>query len=117
MRSISGPDISAFQQSYSAANGTPSLDTAAESDEAIDRAPAAAPHLEPYRPDMLPGATGHDLSPQDRLAAMRRERSVEPALPSRLSEASTRPNPLLRREGSLRESLLRKPLGTFNDRD
>jgi DNA helicase HerA-like ATPase len=117
MRSISSPDISAFQQSYAAGSGTPSLDTAAESDDALDRAPAAAPHLEPYRPDMLPGVTGHDLSPQDRLAAMRRERSVEPALPSRLSEASTRSNPLLRREGSLRESLLRKPLGTFNDRD
>ena len=117
MRSISGPDISAFQQSYSAANGTPPLDTATGLGDALDRAPAAAPQLEPYRPDMLPGVTGHDLSPQDRLAAMRRERSAEPALPSRLSEASPRPNPLLRRESSLRESLLRKPLGTFNDRD
>ncbi|RWX78440.1 DUF87 domain-containing protein [Neorhizobium lilium] len=146
MRSVTGPpDISSFQQSY--ASTTQPTDAAAPAnDMANDYPPATAaeverwrlelqspdmpasasisrqtavPPLEPYRPDMLPGAFGRDRSslPPDRFADIRRERSFDSPMPARSPEVSTRQNPLLRREGSLRESLLKKPLSSLHEKD
>lgn len=94
--------------------------------------PPLAPSLntqpEPYRPDMLPrGPSPEPMSPPrpdrfgDRFSDLRRERPAEPPQPAyqRASqpEAAPRPNPLLRREGSLRESLLKKPLSSLYDKE
>jgi hypothetical protein len=88
-------------------------------------APPLAPQPEPYRPDMLPRGPISEPPPTprpDRFADLRRERSAEnppptfqrPATPP---DNAPRPNPLLRREGSLRESLLKKPLSSLYDKD
>ncbi len=153
MRAVSGPDISAFQQSYGAAN--PSfIDAAPEAEEVDDdfppasdvelerwsrelrttghvslnpsvTAPPLAPQPEPYRPDMLPRGPISEPPPAprpDRFADLRRERSAENPPPTFQRPApppdnAPRPNPLLRREGSLRESLLKKPLSSLYDKD
>jgi len=157
MRAVSGPDISAFQQSYSAA--TPFTEGASGvEDETDDDFPPAGdaelerwnreirstghvtinpvqpiasnPQPEPYRPDMLPraGAPEQPAAPRpDRFAELRRERpaepppSYQPAPPTFQRppppEGAPRPGPLLRREGSLRESLLKKPLSSLYDKD
>jgi len=145
MRSATGPDISSFQQSFSAANPAPPLDASAVSTDVIsdfppaapsevdrwrremqspDPAPVAArppvpkPPLEPYRPDMLPGGFTRESAPQpDRFADLRRERTIEPAAAARPADATARPSPLLRREGSLRDTLLKRPLSSLTDRD
>jgi uncharacterized protein len=56
----------------------------------------------------------------DRFADLRRERGGEPSQPifqRPPASENPRPNPLLRREGSLRESLLKKPLSSLYDKD
>ncbi len=145
MRSATGPDISSFQQSFSAANPAPPLDASAVSTDVISDFPPAAPSevdrwrremqspeqapvaarppmpkppLEPYRPDMLPGGFARESAPQpDRFADLRRERTTEPAAAARPADATARPSPLLRREGSLRDTLLKRPLSSLTDRD
>jgi len=151
MRAASGPDISAFQQSYAAAHlafaDALPADNADVDDEfppasdaelerwnqeiranghvVINRPPAIAdPQPEPYHPDMLPRPPVSEppapLRP-DRFADLRRERSTDVSQPvfqrPPAQEGAPRPNPLLRREGSLRESLLKKPLGSLYDKD
>jgi hypothetical protein len=148
MRSVTGPDISSFQQSYSASDVTPALDGTDAADDMADSfppatpaevdrwrrdmrtadapaggetaRPAAPPALEPYRPEMLPGAAVRERTPppRDRFADIRRERSEDgsPNAPASAGFAA-RPNPFLRREGSLRESLLKKPLGSLYEKD
>ena len=166
MRAVSGPDISAFQQSYGTANPA-FVENSPEAEEMDDDFPpandaemerwsqelrttghvslssAATPPLaqtqpsyaqpaparpiqpEPYRPDMLPRTSAPEpaAAPRpDRFADLRRERSTDnppptfqrPAPPA---DNAPRPNPLLRREGSLRESLLKKPLSSLYDKD
>lgn len=116
MRSISGPDITPFQNSYP--GGQDSLyEDDAYGQPARDTPPAsatAAPH-EPYRPDMLPGAGSAYQSPvQDRFEAIRRELTGEPPF-----QQPARPAPAFgeqqepRREGSLREQILKKPLSSL----
>ncbi|TDK36807.1 DUF87 domain-containing protein [Rhizobium deserti] len=145
MRSVNGPDISGFQQSYGAAMTTPSLDPSEPACNVPDEFPpagaaeierwngetrAAAPSLakpayqaapqsqpEPYHPDMLPGARPADPPQPDRFAEFRRDRPGSPAPSLATSELAARPNPFLRREGSLRESLLKKPLSSIYDKD
>jgi DNA helicase HerA-like ATPase len=148
MRAVSSPDISAFQQGFTAATLAPKdpvvavddMDDCAEgSDAELERwerelratghvaaKPAAAARpaqAEPYRPDMLPRAAAAEPNPaprSDRFAELRRERMAEPQpifeRPAQ-PELMPRPNPLLRREGSLRESLLKKPLSSLYDKD
>lgn len=151
MRAVSGPDISAFQQSYAAANpafteGQPA-DNAEMNDEfrpasdeelerwhreiranghvVINRPPAIDdPQPEPYHPDMLPRPPASEPpAPHrpDRFADLRRERSAETQQPvfqrPPQQDGAPRPNPLLRREGSLRENLLKKPLSSLYDKD
>lgn len=92
----------------------------------INRPPAIGdPQPEPYHPDMLPRPPVSEppapLRP-DRFADLRRERSTDGSQPvfqrpPAQQEGAPRPNPLLRREGSLRESLLKKPLSSLYDKD
>lgn len=149
LRSVTGPDIAAFQQSYAAANpafadkaSAPDEDVDADfppADEAemerwaqeiranghvvVNRTPPLDdPQPEPYRPDMLPRSSLSEppMPRPDRFADLRRERGGEPPQPifqRPLALENPRPNPLLRREGSLRESLLKKPLSSLYDKD
>lgn len=135
MRAISGPDISGFQNSYlSAQSQNAALPTGYEDapyedeEDYIDTLQAAAaarpvsepPPPEPYRPDMLPGAAGaYEPSVQDRFESIRRE-LAEPQRPATDPyRQPTRPAPAFgeqqepRREGSIREQLLKKPLSSL----
>jgi DNA helicase HerA-like ATPase len=136
MRAVSGPDISSFQNSYAGTQGSSDIaprsgyeDAPYEDEEAYietmtpaapaERAPQTRPH-EPYRPDMLPGAAGaYDQSPQERFDSIRRELNAEPP---RFAPDPQRPQPARpafgeppepRREGSIREQLLKKPLSSL----
>ena len=137
MRSISGPDISGFQNSYLSAQGaalpTGYEDAPYEDEEdyidtlqnaaAAPQATAPAQH-EPYRPDMLPGASGvyeqsaQGQSPQARFDAVRRELTGEQQRPA-ADPYRQPPRPAFgdpqepRREGSIREQLLKKPLSSL----
>lgn len=80
--------------------------------------------LEPYRPDMLPGSRGDLNAPLPESRIVRREPPVEtsPAYPAANrsygnEDVQAVRNTLLRREGSLRESLLKKPLSSLYDKD
>lgn len=136
MRSIGGgPDIGAFQQSYLAAESAGSMPAASfmpgtqgdfgpASDAELDRwkqeiGPASVTEAkanssaEPYRPDMLPRPTRVEPTPPlDSRAAWRDRPAPPPA-----SEPAARPNPFLKREGSFRDSLLKKPLSSLYDKD
>jgi len=132
MRAISGPDISGFQSSYLSAQGQNGLPTGYEDapyedeEDYIDtlQAAAAAPQPavhEPYRPDMLPGAAGaYQPSTQERFDAIRRE-LAEPQRPAADPYRQTaRQAPAFggteeppRRDGSIREQLLKKPLSSL----
>jgi hypothetical protein len=176
MRSVTAPEISSFQQSYSAnppapetglpippnnrqalaaaddaelndwrreiGNGMPPLDAPAP------RYPET-PALAPYRSDMLPTPraterpaprfpererpierpverqterlTDRQPGASDRFADLRRQVSSETPRPVQPSP-EPRPNPYLRREpapreGSLRETILKKPLSSLYDKD
>lgn len=125
MRAVSGPDITALQQSYSAANEVAAdirsdpRDLPIEPTASHDQIAADAPLNEPYRPDMLPrtAAPDADLPPQtsidNRLAELRREFPGTRTIPAR------EPPPSLRREAglSLRDSILKKPLSSLYDKD
>ena len=138
MRAITGPDISGFQSSYltGAGQGT-SLPTGYEDAPYEDEEdyvetlrareaarPSAQPsQQEPYRPDMLPGAqSAYDPTPQERFDAIRRELISEPQRPvtePHRQPPVARPAPAFgeqqepRREGSIREQLLKKPLSSL----
>ncbi len=135
MRAVSGPDISSFQNSYLSAQGrndplpTGYEDAPYEDEEdyiealqsaaPAPRAPSAPPVHEPYRPDMLPGAAGaYEPSPRERFEAVRRELASEPPRPAADPYRQT-PRPAFgeqqepRREGSIREQLLKKPLSSL----
>ncbi|MDF1635225.1 DUF87 domain-containing protein [Mycoplana sp. MJR14] len=140
MRSVSGPDISAFQNSFLGAETEfaqrPAPDYAAPhagindggfGNEPVpsarelprDPLPPAPAEIEPYRPEMLPRAPEgpNPLSAHDRFEALRRElneqagdratqtRSQRPAFGEGGGEA--------RRDGSIREQLLKKPLSSL----
>jgi len=137
MRSTSSPDISTFQQSYLAAEAAGVMPAASfipathgdyppASDAELDRwkreiGPAgkaeAKPNTaaEPYRPDMLPRSTRVEPSPPLDNRVFLRDRPA-PA-PAAGSEPAARPNPFLKREGSFRDSLLKKPLSSLYDKD
>ena len=121
MRAVSGPDISGFQNSYLAAQaGSPQPsgyeDAPYEDEEDYVDTIRDAPQPEPYRPDMLPGA-GSAYQPQDRFEAVRRE-LTEPQRPA--ADPYRQPaRPAFgeqqepRRDGSIREQLLKKPLSSL----
>lgn len=130
MRSIAGasPDISSFQSSYLSAQGSDGpLPTGYEDapyedeEDYIDTLQAAAQPAkhEPYRPEMLPGAGSmYQPSATERFDMVRRELAAEQ---QRSEAASYRPTtrPAFgeqqepRREGSIRDQLLKKPLSSL----
>ncbi|PST19174.1 ATPase [Rhizobium sp. JAB6] len=126
MRSISGPDISPPQQSYSALPVTDIKDDVGDvpvQQPILHQAESTPQPIEPYRPDMLPRTAAPQPGPasqtsiDSKLAELRRElrgdeggaRSVPPREPS----------PSLRRESglSLRDSILKKPLNGLYSKD
>jgi uncharacterized protein len=136
MRSVSAPDISAFQQSYLASETPPGERAAAALPPASDReleewrremkadAPPAKtvqpetpdPGLAPYRPDMLPGQTPPRQEAFAETRTIWRDRPASPpTTPTR--DVPPRPSPFLKREGSFRESLLKKPLSDLYNKD
>ncbi|MBB4569092.1 ATP-binding protein [Rhizobium leucaenae] len=134
MRSISGPDISAFQQSYRvSSDAVKDIDEDINDEDVGQPAPKPepqsvrieAPPIEPYRPDMLPrttAASAFGAAPQtsidSRLAELRREfRGGDNA--SGQSASANELSPSVRREGglSLRDSILKKPLSSLYNKD
>lgn len=141
MRSVSGPDISSFQSSVLAAENEVSPMRGNFADPApsrLDRLdgyqetqhfeqpvspngepPMSEPDIQPYRPDMLPGvpAGPSPLSAHDRFDALRRE--LNAGYDAGPSQASRPARPAFgeagenRREGSIREQLLKKPLSSL----
>ncbi|MEK1892933.1 MAG: DUF87 domain-containing protein [Rhizobium sp.] len=148
MRAVSGPDISAFQQSYSSAipsgpyededdygddfdepavsSSYPSVPIAAP----LPASPPLAP-FEPYRRDMLPGAGSQrePLAAAPRATVATPETSIDSRLEALRREirGETSPGPgdkptvagSIRREPgmSLRDSILKKPLSSLNNKD
>ncbi|MDR6756580.1 DNA helicase HerA-like ATPase [Mycoplana sp. BE70] len=131
MRSASGPDISAFQESYRAAEGAPGR-RQLETDYAPSAPHAEAGHampdddtveIQPYSPDMLPRSPAgpSSVSAHDRFEALRRELNAENRAENRPTEpAGPSPRPPfgnsdtdIRREGSIRDQLLKKPLSSL----
>ncbi|TCR83550.1 ATP-binding protein [Rhizobium sp. BK376] len=139
MRSIAGPDISAFQQNYASAvnvvrDEEPDTDFTAQDfvpEPVRTSAPPlprpSAPAVEPYRPEMLPrgsDATTGFAAPQtsidSRLAELRREIRNDEVAPDRFRPAAARDGePPPRREPglSLRDSILKKPLSSLYNKD
>lgn len=142
MRAItSGPDISTFQQSYTAAmtgGFEPDDDFA---DEEADQsyanmaAPISSPPLEPYRSNLLPQGRSEQPAPPPQNRAMQPEPSPvvpQTSIDARL-EALRRemrrddqpkptfgeqtPAPHRERGMSLRESILKKPLSSLYNKD
>jgi hypothetical protein len=143
MRSINGPDITAFKQDFEhrtyderedcgedAVPVEPNVQTATELDRwASDvnqghhrRAPSPGPaRPEPYRPDMLPRPR---ISEAPRPSLYERPSGLSPEESQDRSSSGYRPlggeslrSTPLRREGSLRESLLKKPLSSLYDKE
>jgi hypothetical protein len=143
MRAISGPDISAFQQSYSAmataAAEKDEMEAAFEDEDDIDtsdgreapppRAWAGNPvSAEPYKPGVLARPSLTDPAPatpppqtsiDSRLAELRREFRREEQAESAVHRPATDGATPPRREPglSLRDSILRKPLSSLYNKD
>lgn len=144
MRSVAGPDISNFQRSVSSQgfslsqadsyindaddDGASDVELARWNSEMhTDDVPPLAPHqpgqqqsvegLEPYRPDMLPRAP-RDAEParQPRFTEFRRDATPEYGTSNR-NETSRPAFGRPEGTGSLRESLLKKPLSSLYDKD
>ncbi|MFN3364318.1 MAG: ATPase, partial [Allorhizobium sp.] len=145
MRAINGPDITNFKQSFerndagnpedypeagnpqaSARAGETDLDRwASDVNSAHERLPSSreVTRREPYHPDMLPRTQADTPA---RPAAFDRPPTGAPELPqaaypasyrSPVGEPGVRPSFPLRREGSLRDSLLKRPLSSLYDKD
>lgn len=127
MRAMNVPDITSFQQSYLAAE---SVETDVREDNAwndgAEAAPSSAegikePGLEAYRPDMLPHVP-EAVSPQlerfnhirEQILSGQAERdAARLPRPQQPARSFATPAPEAYREGSLRESLLKRPLGSI----
>ncbi len=128
MRAINGPDISSFQQSYMAAStgseerlwdSELGAGSASETEQGFADSALA---VEPYRPDMLPRST---ISPNPELERFNQIRqqllnekpAAEQPAPRFGAAVPTGPGTPAAgdrpREGSLRESLLKRPLGSI----
>ena len=132
MRAVSGaagPDISSFQNSYSAAQGDMLFDDEEPPEGMPYPQPIAAPPLspsDPYRSEALPRSYAPtdqqpaQPSPIDsRLEALRREmRREEAAQPRSFGQDPAPAVPQRREPGvSLRESILKKPLSSLYNKD
>ncbi len=122
MRAINGPDISSFQQSYLAAQSVSEAQRwetelgAAAEEEPEQGFSEPQPEIEPYRPDMLPRAAAPVNPELERFNQIRQQLLNEPPA---TDQAQRRPPPAdpasgeRPRQGSLRESLLKRPLGSI----
>ncbi|MDW9961061.1 DUF87 domain-containing protein [Sinorhizobium meliloti] len=127
MRAVNGPDISSFQQSYLASQTkqAPVLeddnwsgkDTGTEVADSLSR---RYPAFEPYSPDMLPRSSEPGNPEIERFSRIREQVLSGEAeriwgrpakAPDQSDAGFGKPAP--RQEGSLRESLLRRPLGSL----
>ncbi|MBB4228988.1 ATP-binding protein [Rhizobium mongolense] len=130
MRAVSGgPDISSFQQSYSAAQSDMLFDDEEPSEDAPYAASVSAPPLAPtdsYRPDMLPRSHAprepQTAPPQtsldSRLEALRREMRREETTSQRpVFSQDPAASPHREPGMSLRESILKKPLRSLHNKD
>jgi DNA helicase HerA-like ATPase len=121
MRSVSGPDIAAFQQTYTAA-----ASGSVEDNADADFVQQASAEIEPYRPDMLPrlndtSTFGSEMQPslESKLAELRRGMLIDEGLaPARPPPAQESPPSLRREPGtSLRDSILKKPISSLYKKD
>lgn len=128
MRAMNGPDISTFQQSYLAAEGAQAIarEAVPMSDTEAEPAPVRLegmrePELEAYRPEMLPRAA-EPVNPQlerfnqirEQILSGQAERTAAPTGPQLQPERNfAPPAPDPHRQSSLRESLLKRPLGSI----
>ncbi|SFF87961.1 hypothetical protein SAMN05216459_102231 [Ensifer sp. OV372] len=122
MRAINGPDISNFQQSYMAAQ-TVSEEQRWETElgataEAEPQPGLSEPQveIEPYRPDMLPRAPAPVNPELERFNQIRQQLLNEPSPADQAQRRSQTADPASGerpRQGSLRESLLKRPLGSI----
>lgn len=129
MRAINGPDISGFQQSYIAAT-TGSEEQRWDSELGATSASEAehgfadeALSAEPYRPDMLPRSTISPNPELERFNQIRQQLLNEKPAAEQPAPRFGAPPPTAHdspptagdrpREGSLRESLLKRPLGSI----
>ncbi len=129
MRAMNGPDISGFQQSYLAAQSSLVAPDEDEAGDALDKIEPfdtgddlQEPALESYRPDMLPRGT-EPVNPQlerfnqirEQILSGQAERDVARTLhaPLQAERGFTGPATEPHRPGSLRESLLKRPLGSI----
>ncbi|TCU40139.1 ATP-binding protein [Rhizobium azibense] len=130
MRAVSGePDITSFQQSYSAAQSDMLFDDEEPSEDAPYPASVSAPPLAPidsYRPDMLPRSHAprepQTAPPQTsldgRLEALRREMRREETTSQRpVFSQDPAASPHREPGMSLRESILKKPLRGLHNKD
>ncbi len=126
MRAITGPDISSFQQSYMAAQ-TASEEQRWETElgAAAETAPQRGvsepvQEVEPYRPDMLPRAAPPANPELERFNQIRQQLLSEKPAPEQPTPrygsappAGQTPSPATSDRPSLRESLLKRPLGSI----
>jgi uncharacterized protein len=127
MRAVNGPDISSFQQSYLASQTkqAPALEDnngsgRSTGTEIADSHSRRYPAFEPYSPDMLPRPSEPGNQEFERFSRIREQILSGEAerMSGRPAEAPGQPDagfatPAPRHEGSLRESLLRRPLGSL----
>ena len=132
MRSISGPDISAFQQAYSTGSSRTGEDEIEPevasvrhlSEETPRPVPLGPVSVDAYRSDMLPRpgepAAGLAMPPQtsidSKLAELRREYRRDDASRANPTQ-DTGASPRRDQASSMRDSLIRKPLGSLFSRD
>lgn len=129
MRAISGPDISALQQSYSVTSETAADIRSNPYDAPVEQTvwhqvEADTPLNEPYRPDMLPrtaipqSAAPIQTSIDSRLSELRREFRGDDLTGTRTVPAREAAPSLRREPGlSLRDSILKKPLSSLYDKE
>ncbi|KAA1178875.1 DUF87 domain-containing protein [Rhizobium tropici] len=128
MRSITGPDIGALQQNYGAATDMVTESRNHFDDLPVEQPPQRAaeadtPSIEPYRPDMLPRTATPQTAPplqtsiDSRLADLRREFRSDATAARPLPPREPLPSPRREPGLSLRDSILKKPLGSLYDKD
>ncbi|MGV1752392.1 ATP-binding protein [Agrobacterium sp. CG674] len=108
MRAVTGPDISGFRQSYDATMAQDAEEEEFDSWKSTLNEETSG--NEPYRPEMLPRSSGFSPKPQ----MPQRPAATEPQ--SRLGATAPQPYSQEQRP-SLRDSLLKTPLGSLYKKD
>lgn len=115
MRAVSGPDISGFRQSYEA---TIAQDADDDELENWKKEFDASSDIEPYRPEMLPRSSIFTKAPTPGPGpGQHGPAPASQGLQERAQDRSVRPALTEEPRASLRESLLKKPLGSLYRND